>query len=309
MRTMNSPINKTICDPSRRHDFAYLFDVRDGNPNGDPDAGNMPRVDPETMHGLVTDVAIKRKIRDYVALRHSKEKGCGIYIELSAALNKKHEHAYKACNIRPTGKKQKQSDIDVVRKWMCGTYYDIRMFGAVMTTGINCGQVRGPVQLTFARSVDPITPIDVTITRMAVTRVEDAEVASPENGKAGGGKRGAMGRKAIVPYGLYLGYGFFSPRFAKHCGVTVTDLEIFWDALINMFEVERSAARGMMALRGLWVFSHENELGNAHAHELFSMIRITRKRSVKAPRTFDDYEITVKRDLPRGVLLSRVVDG
>jgi len=206
--------DKVYCDPARRHDFIYLFDVTDGNPNGDPDAGNLPRVDPETMQGLVTDVCIKRKVRNWVQVTTGGTEGMGVYVQSDRALISLHEDAYKACGIKTTGKKQKREEVDEVQAWMCRQYYDIRMFGAVMSVGVNCGQVRGPLQLTFARSVDPVVPLDISITRIAITRPEDMEVTVAEEEGAAegkGGKRTEMGRKAIVPYGLYVGYGFFTP--------------------------------------------------------------------------------------------------
>jgi CRISPR-associated protein Csd2 len=300
---------KIHLDPARRHDFVLLFDVADGNPNGDPDAGNLPRVDPETMQGLVTDVALKRKVRDYVDTLRGGEERFKIYVQSGTALNAQHERAYAACGLKSTGSKQKASDVEKAREWMCHNFYDIRMFGAVMTTGINCGQVRGPLQLTFARSIDPIVPLDLSITRVAVTRVEDTEVAvSEESGEGEGGKRTEMGRKAMVPYGLYRAHGFFNPHFAKQSGADREDLELFWKALENMFDLDRSSARGMMAVQGLYVFSHESPLGNTPAQRLFERISVTRKPEVKAPRSFSDYAVGVEADgLAAGVQLTRLV--
>jgi len=291
-------------NPEVRHDFVLLFDVRDGNPNGDPDAGNLPRLDPETMQGLVTDVCLKRKIRDWVDMTHGTEAKMKIYVQHHGILNAQHQRAYDALNEKSTGTKQDREIIDKARQWMCQNFYDIRMFGAVMTTGVNCGQVRGPMQLTFARSIDPIVPMDISITRVAITRAEDA--ATSEEGE--GGKVTEMGRKALVPYGLYLGYGFFNPHFANDTGVAATDLEVFWEALQRMWDVDRSASRGMMACRGLYIFSHESVLGNAPADGLFKRVAVRRRDGIKAPRSFEDYQVAVKaEDLPAGVTMTRLV--
>jgi CRISPR-associated protein Csd2 len=297
-------------DVTRRHDFVLLFDVTDGNPNGDPDAGNMPRVDPETMQGLVTDVAIKRKVRDWVDATRGGESRFKIYVQSGGeALNARHRRAYEALGIESTGVKQARSDVQKAREWMCQNFYDVRVFGAVMTTGVNCGQVRGPVQITFARSVDPIVPLDLSITRVAVTREEDTEVVVAEDGgEATGGKQTEMGRKALVPYGLYRAHGFFNPHFAKQTGVSNEDLGLMWQALQQMWDLDRSAARGMMACRGLYVFSHNSSLGNAPAHQLFERITVARKPEVKAPRAFADYAVQVdEANLPEGVSLTRLV--
>lgn len=297
-------------DVTRRHDFVLLFDVSDGNPNGDPDAGNLPRVDPETMQGLVTDVAIKRKVRDWVDLARGDEGRFKIYIQSGGeALNALHKRAYEALGLTSTGAKQAKEDVDQAREWMCANFYDIRVFGAVMTTGVNAGQVRGPIQLTFARSIDPIVPLDLSITRVAVTREEDAKViVSEEGGEGRGGKQTEMGRKALVPYGLYRAHGFFNPHFARRTGVTEEDLELFWQALMQMWDLDRSASRGLMACRGLYVFTHESRLGNAPAHELFERVRVSRKPGVLAPRSFHDYQVEINdADLPKGVTLTRLV--
>lgn len=297
-------------DSERRHDFVFLFDVADGNPNGDPDAGNLPRVDPETMQGLVTDVALKRKVRDYVDAVRGKEERFKIYVQSGTPLEAHHARAYSALKIKSSGAKQKAEDVDRAREWMCHNFYDVRMFGAVMTVeaGGNCGQVRGPLQLTFARSIDKIVPLDLSITRVAITRAEDMEVAVSEEGRGEGGKRTEMGRKAMVPYGLYLAHGFFNPHFARQTGADRDDLELFWNAIQNMFDLDRSAARGMMAVQGLYVFTHESPLGNAPAQRLFERVIVTRKPEVKAPRAFSDYEVKVKsEDPPAGVHLTRLV--
>jgi len=350
-------------DPAKRHDFVYLFDVSNGNPNGDPDAGNLPRIDPETMHGLVTDVALKRKVRDYIQVVHQKS----IFIQSQEALNTLILGAFKDAGGEPpevesadedviqwikenepenlqilgenkviyTGEKNKQKDIlnelvegrdlsnDMKKKLtelsrniaqaakgkkritkeiqgkaqtaMLQGYYDIRMFGAVLSTGLNAGQVRGPMQLTFGRSLDPILPLDLTITRQARTTEERMETGSTE-----------MGRKPIIPYGLYTAKGFFNPYLAEKTGVTSNDLELFWEALTNMFELDRSAARGEMACRGLYIFTHENKKGNTHAHRLFAHVKVNKKDSVEVPRSFEDYQIVVDEDLPQGVTLTKL---
>ncbi len=297
-------------DVNRRHDFVLLFDVMDGNPNGDPDAGNLPRVDPETMHGLVTDVCIKRKVRDYVDAARGTESRYKIYIQSGEALITKHRRAYEAKGLKSTGAKQKKEDVDEARAWMCENFYDIRMFGAVMSVGVNAGQVRGPLQLTFARSLDAVTPLDITITRVAITREQDAEVVVAEEGGDGSttGKQTEMGRKAIVPYGLYRAHGFFNPHFAERTGASSEDLELFWQALKNMWDFDRSASRGLTACRGIYVFSHESKLGNAAAHKLFERVQVSRRPSEMAARRFEDYEVRLDdSNLPQGVALTRLV--
>lgn len=295
-------------DPTKRHDFIMLFDVADGNPNGDPDAGNLPRVDPETNQGLVTDVCLKRKVRNYVDLTKGDEGRNKIYVQnKGVALNTQHQRAYDALKIKSTGSKQKREDVDRTRAWMCQNFYDIRMFGAVMTMGVNCGQVRGPIQLTFARSITPVFPMDVSITRVAVTRPEDAEVTVGEEGKTSG-KQTEMGRKPLVPYGLYRGHGFVNSNLGKQTGMTEEDLTIFWEALQNMWDHDRSAARGLMAIQGLWVFSHENVYGNAPANKLFERLDVDLKDGTAAPRSVNDYAITVReQDLPEGITLTQLV--
>lgn len=294
-------------DPNRRHDFVYLFDVRDGNPNGDPDAGNLPRVDPETMHGLVTDVAIKRKVRDFVDVAKGEESRYKIYIQNGVALNAQHRRAYEAQGLTSTGSKQKREDIDKAREWMSENFYDIRLFGAVMTTGVNCGQVRGPMQLTFARSIDPIVPLDLSITRVAVTREEDAEVVASGDGETTG-KQTEMGRKTLIPYALYQGYGFYNPHFAQKTGATEEDLALFWEALQKMWDLDRTSARGFLALRGLYVFSHESKLGDAPAQDLFDRVKIEARPEVDAPRGYEDYQVELEEDsLPGEITLTRLV--
>jgi CRISPR-associated protein Csd2 len=372
---MSEPVHT---NPEVRHDFVLLFDVSDGNPNGDPDAGNLPRVDPETMHGLVTDVCLKRKVRNYVLMSKwtngSPQSGFDIYVKEGSVLNLEHQKAYDAKKIEvgqprieaipndlvPTfviddqpqqlpegfelqqdesdtwqlrysgeldtvqrkealdtindalGKKAKAFCAQVVKaaksrkptpaevgsaqEWMCERFYDIRSFGAVMSTGINCGQVRGPLQFTFARSIDPIVPLDLSITRVAVTRQEDA---SKERG---------MGRKAMVPYGLYRGQGFFNPYFARKTKFSRADLEVFWEALQLSWDNDRSAARGLMAPRGLYVFSHSSAMGNAPSHELFDRIVVDRDQQVEAPRRFGHYAVSIKEESwPNGITLTRLI--
>ena len=258
----------------KRYDFVFFFDVQDGNPNGDPDAGNLPRIDPETGVGLVTDVCLKRKIRNYVQL-----KGVDIFVKEKAILNKLIEEAYEQEEVENAEKKTK---VNTARDWMCKKYFDIRTFGAVMSTGENAGQVRGPVQFTFARSVEPIVALEHTITRMAVTTGAEAK-------KQGGGNR-TMGRKFTVPYALYRTHGFISAHLASQTGFSKEDLNLLWEALINMFEHDRSAARGLMCSRAVIVFEHQTALGNKHAHELFS--RVTVERVSEGPaRSFSDYKI------------------
>jgi CRISPR-associated protein Csd2 len=295
-------------DVTRRHDFVLLFDVADGNPNGDPDAGNLPRVDPETMQGLVTDVAIKRKVRDWVDAVRGDDARYKIYVQSGTALNAKHRRAYEELGLKSSGTKEAADTVEQARRWMCENFFDIRLFGAVMTTGVNCGQVRGPVQLTFARSLDPIVPLDLSITRVAVTREEDAKVVTPEDGGDGtGGKRTEMGRKALVPYALYRAYGFFNPHFAARTGASEEDLGLLWEALQQMWDLDRSSARGLMACQALYVFSHDSGLGNAPAQALFARLRIARRSEVTAPRGYGDYEVALDDGLPEGVQLTRLV--
>ncbi|WP_422017475.1 type I-C CRISPR-associated protein Cas7/Csd2 [Roseateles sp.] len=292
-----------------RLDFVLLFDVKDGNPNGDPDAGNMPRIDAETGHGLMTDVALKRKLRNFVQLVKSALPPYDIYIKEKAVLEQTHRKAYEAIGATeelggdddPKAKKKRKGSADSVEKaraWICQNFFDVRTFGAVMSTGVNCGQVRGPVQLTFARSADPIVASEHSITRMAVATEAEAE-------KQGGDNR-TMGRKHTVPYGLYRSHGFVSAFLAKQTGFTAEDLELLMQGLEHMFEHDRSAARGEMSTRGLYVFQHDSELGNAHAHSLFDRVSIKLKDGVTAPRSFADYEVSVdETGLPGGVKLLR----
>ena len=290
---------------NNRYDFVLVFDVRDGNPNGDPDAGNLPRLDAESGHGLVTDVSLKRKVRNFVGLVKGETPPFDIYVKEKAVLNQTHEKAYVAVGAEEElkgDKKRKGSGdtVDKARQWMCANFFDVRTFGAVMSTGVNCGQVRGPVQLTFARSVDPIIAQEHSITRMAVATEAEAEKQQGDNR--------TMGRKHTVPYGIYVAHGFVSSFLAKQTGFGEEDLELLWQALEQMFEHDRSAARGEMSTRGLYVFKHDSELGNAHAHSLFDRIKIKRKDDVDVPRSFGDYEVNIdETNLPAGVTLIKRV--
>jgi CRISPR-associated protein Csd2 len=298
---------------SNRYDFVLLFDVSDGNPNGDPDAGNLPRIDAETGCGLVTDVCLKRKVRNYVQLKRGETSPHRIFVKEKAILNRTMEQAYNDLGIDLTiapkdpgdGKGRNKvktgqgSEVDKARAYMCQHYFDIRTFGAVMSTGPNAGQVRGPVQFTFARSVDPIVSLEHSITRMAVTTEADAE-------KQGGDNR-TMGRKFTVPYGLYKAHGFISASLAQQTGFTNEDRDLLWEALLNMFEHDRSAARGLMTTRGLYVFEHDSTMGNAHAHELFDRISVKLKDESKPSRSFQDYGVTVNESGLSGIkLISKV---
>lgn len=288
-----------------RYDFVFFFDVKNGNPNGDPDAGNMPRIDPDTSRGIVSDVCLKRKIRNYVDLVKGEEiddpdvaegeLGYKIYVQEAAVLNDRNRKAYVHYDMKPASKKLPKAKEDQLKvtKFMCDNFFDIRAFGAVMTTDVNCGQVRGPIQLCFAESVDPVLPLEMSITRMAVTNEKDAE------------KEKAMGRKQYVPYGLYRAEGFISAALAEKTGFSQDDLDLFFEALMNMFENDRSAARGLMASRKLFAFKHESKLGNAPAHKLFDTVSVKRLIEDGAEaRAFSDYEIVVDRAaIPEGVEL------
>lgn len=293
-----------------RYDFIILFDVKDGNPNGDPDAGNLPRIDAETGHGLVTDVCLKRKIRNYVALRNEEQPPYDIFIKEKSILNNTIERAYLELGIdldnppenEADGKKRNKSgqgqgkEVDKARRFLCQNFYDIRTFGAVLSTGANAGQVRGPVQLTFGRSVDPIVSLEHSITRMAVTTSAEAE-------KQGGDNR-TMGRKFTVPYGLYRAHGFLSAPLAQQTGFGEVDLEILWEALQNMFEHDRSATRGLMGTRKLIVFKHDSRMGNAPVQQLFDLVFVQKKDELRPSRGFEDYLVTIDKDsVPQGITL------
>jgi CRISPR-associated protein Csd2 len=363
---MTEQTTKLHCDPAKRHDFVLVFDVTDGNPNGDPDAGNLPRTDPETLQGLVTDVSLKRKVRNFVGLvgeDHEEPGRLKIFVEHHGVLNDQIRRAYVEHEELSAGQfveqpvtdsaviytlreieaelpgafrftdvpdesdetpklsysgeftdpefktvldelsdsldsktkkllndlkkesdkagkpKKGRDDVEKARNWMCANFYDVRMFGAVMSTGLNAGQVRGPLQLTFARSVDSILPQDLAVTRVAVTDEKDRE------------KLQTIGRKTLIPYGLYVGHGFFSPHLAKQTGVTAEDLGLFWDALVHMWSFDRSASRGLMAPRGLYIFTHDNKLGNAPSHKLFESVKVPKASG--SPRSFDDYDLEI----------------
>src|SRR6266511_257310 len=286
----------------KRYDFVLLFDVQDGNPNGDPDAGNQPRIDPETGHGLVTDVCLKRKVRNYVLLSREGKQGLDLYVKEQAVLAQQHAKAYDALKLEKTKEKKKASDADDVEKardWMCRNFVDVRTFGAVMSLKeANAGQVRGPVQLTFARSVAPVVALEHAITRVAVATTKESEEQ--------GGDNRTMGRKTTLPYGLYVGHGFVSPQLAAQTGFSQEDLGLLWEAFGRMFEVDRSAARGLMALRRLLVFEHESALGSAPAHRLFDLVKVVQKDSSKPARQYGDFGVAVGEP-PKGVKLSEPV--
>jgi CRISPR-associated protein Csd2 len=278
----------------KRYEFVMFFDVENGNPNGDPDAGNMPRIDAETSHGIVTDVCLKRKVRNFVELAKNDSVGHRIYMKDGAVLNNTQKEAYIHHKIDQVAKKLPTDNTESkkVTDFMCDNFYDIRTFGAVMTTEVNCGQVRGPVQFAFARSLDPIVQQEITITRMAVTNLKDAD------------KERTMGRKHIVPYGLYRSEGYVSAPLAEKTGFNEEDLELLWQSLINLFEHDRSAARGKMATRKLIVFEHDCKMGNAPAHKLFELVDARKKDSRMPARNFSDYEININHDgLPEGIKL------
>ncbi|MFW8628118.1 type I-C CRISPR-associated protein Cas7/Csd2 [Deinococcus sp. ME38] len=293
----------THLNAANRHDFVLIFDVTNGNPNGDPDAGNLPRVDPETGLGIVTDVSLKRKVRNYVDALKGNDGRFKIYVQQGAILNNQHQRAYTAMGKDP--KEKKQADIQEAKKWMCDNFFDIRTFGAVMSTEVNAGQVRGPVQLTFGRSVDPILGLDASITRVALTKPDPKQAADDETARSG-----TMGRKAYIPYGLYVAHGFYVPAFAKDTGFSDEDLDILWQSLVNMWDLDRSASRGLTACRALYVFSHSSPLGNAPAHKLFDLIKPERKPDVAVARSFNDYQpIQVDESkLPQGVTIRQLVD-
>lgn len=286
-----------------RYEFVYLFDVANGNPNGDPDAGNLPRLDPETNRGLVTDVALKRKIRNYVALEKEGAPGFAIYMQERTILNTQHQKAWEGLGIPPDEKdKYKRLPKDEAKAreltaWMCANFFDVRTFGAVMTTEVNAGQVRGPVQLAFATSIEPVVPLEVSITRVAVTNEKDLE------------KERTMGRKHVLPYGLYRAHGFVSAKLAERSGFSEDDLALLWRSLVNLFEHDRSAARGEMAARRLIVFKHENPMGNAPAHTLFERVTVKRNGDDSAPaRSFTDYVVGIDREgLQAGVEIVEIL--
>jgi CRISPR-associated protein Csd2 len=315
-----------MAEPIRnRYEFLFLFDCENGNPNGDPDSGNAPRLDPQDMRGLVSDVALKRRIRNYVQMARGNEMPNAIFVEHATNLNRPIARAHEETGGLPKKGTAPKAKVEAAKHWMCQSFYDVRTFGAVMSTGANAGQVRGPVQIAFARSVDPVLALDLSITRMAVAEEakgsggSSAELAAWEAEQAEEKLR-TMGRKALIPYGLFVGKGFISAHLAQETGFSQDDLALLWEALLNMYEHDRSASKGVMSVRRpLYVFKHEGTdsdpaqrqrqamLGCAPAHELFDLIAIAKKPGVEAPRKFDDYDVTVHRDrLPAGVSLLEI---
>lgn len=280
-----------MADLKNRYDFVYIFDVQDGNPNGDPDAGNLPRIDAETGMGLVTDVCLKRKVRNYVQIAKNCTAGYDIFIKERAVLDSLVNNTYDYTEVKNASKDDKRKS----QKLLCQNYYDIRSFGAVIATKDKNDQVRGPIQMTFSRSVEPIVANEHSITRMAVTKEEDLE------------KERTMGRKATIPYGLYVCHGFVSANLANQTGFSEDDLKLFWDALINMFDIDRSAARGLMSAQKLIVFKHDSELGNAPANKLFDLVKVE-KNTKNVARSFSDYSVTINKDnLPNGVTIEELI--
>ncbi|MEO0082588.1 MAG: type I-C CRISPR-associated protein Cas7/Csd2 [candidate division WOR-3 bacterium] len=306
-----------------RYEFLFLFDCENGNPNGDPDSGNAPRIDPQTMLGLVSDVALKRRVRNYVQMARSNIAPYAIYVEHATNLNRPITVAYEKTGGLPKDKATK-NDVARASKWLNEQFYDIRTFGAVLSIGPNAGQVRGPVQFSFARSLDPVLPLDASITRMAVAEgvkgakssedYEKWETEQPED------ELRTMGRKSLIPYGLYLGKGFISAHLAEGTGFSEDDLNLFWDALYNMYEHDRSASKGLMSMREVFVFKHvgndtdpkqraqQAKLGCAPAHKLFSLVKVQKKPGIEAPRKYEDYEVVLDKDnVPSGVLFGHLV--
>ncbi|MDE7375966.1 MAG: type I-C CRISPR-associated protein Cas7/Csd2 [Muribaculaceae bacterium] len=282
-----------MAELTKRIDFVYIFDVQDGNPNGDPDAANLPRVDAETGHGLVTDVCLKRKIRNYVEVARNGQPGYDIFIQEAAVLDNRVEDIYETEQVK---RNDKANQKDAAKQALCDKYYDIRAFGAVIATKDKQGQVRGTVQLTFGRSVDPVVSLSHAITRMAVTKESDKE------------KERTMGRKATVPYGLYVVHGFVNANLANQTGFDQDDLQLLWDALGNMFDHDRSAARGLMSARKLIAFEHDSKLGNAPANKLFDLVKVEKKAEVESPRNFADYVVTIDTEnLPKGVTINELI--
>ena len=305
-----------------RYEFLFLFDCENGNPNGDPDAGNAPRVDPQDLRGLVSDVALKRRVRNYVQIARGNQMPYAVFVEHATNLNRPIARAHEETGGLPDGKKgASKSKVEAAKRWICQSFYDVRAFGAVMSTGANAGQVRGPVQIAFARSVDPVLPLDLSITRMAVAAdvkgaASSADLAKWEADQAEDTLR-TMGRKSLIPYGLFVGKGFISAHLAQETGFSDDDLSLLWEALLNMYEHDRSASKGVMTVhRPLYVFKHEGTdsdpvqrrrqamLGCAPAHDLFALVQVRKKDGIEAPRSFGDYEVTVQRErLPAGVSL------
>jgi len=276
-------------DPTKKHDFIWLLDCTNGNPNGDPDADNMPRMDLQTGNGFMTDACLKRKIRNFVTLTSDQR----IFVAEGAVLNEAIAEAAEANGLGDKTRLTDPKEVKSARDWMCQNFYDIRMFGAVLSTGKNAGQVRGAMQLTFAESFDPILPMNLSVTRCAATDERE------------GKDNKTMGRKNVIPYGLYRTQGFFSPYLAQQTGVTSEDLSLFWDAVLKGFEVDRSAARGLMATQGVWIFTHESPLGNYPTHKLFKLLSVAKREGVTYPRHFDDYQVTLG-DLPDQVTLTQL---
>ena len=313
---------------SQRHDFVLIFDVTNGNPNGDPDSGNMPRMDPETGHGMVSDVSLKRKIRNYVDLARSGQDSHHIYVQESSILNDQHRKAYRAlrpgdAKVDKDAKLNPKDDAEAIklRDWMCANFFDVRTFGAVMSTGVNCGQVKGPVQITFATSVEPIMPAEISITRMAATNEAEKKQKAEGDDSADRKENRTMGRKHIVPYGVYVAYGFISAKFAERTGFSEADLDLLTEALSSMFEHDHSAARGQMSTRKLILFRHDTALGNAPAHQLFDIVKVGRSvdgefravddrgiGNLSPARKFSDYIVQIDRDaLPAGIEIVEVL--
>jgi CRISPR-associated protein Csd2 len=295
MTALNSELSTFNKYMNNRYDFVYLFDCKDGNPNGDPDAANAPRIDPQDMHGLVSDVCLKRKIRNYALIAKGGKEPFDIFVQQGSVLNEKIQDAHKSLkqDVDAKNKKASREQVANARVAMCKRYYDVRTFGAVMSTGANAGQVRGPVQISFSRSIDPILPLDLSITRMAVTDAKEADAPNQ-----------TMGRKNLIPYGLYRCHGFISAHLANETGFSDDDLALFWQALAQMFDHDRSAARGTMAPQKLVIFKHATALGNAPAHKLFERVTVARKPGVHAARSFTDYVVNISRDgLPTGIEL------
>lgn len=282
-----------------RYEFVLLFDVENGNPNGDPDAGNLPRIDAETSKGIVTDVCLKRKIRNYIEIKHGNEAGFHIYVKEKGVLNEQHELAYKALNIKSESKKLPKDELKAkeITEWMCNNFFDIRAFGAVMTTEVNCGQVKGPVQINLAKSIEPVIPSELSITRMAVTKTADKD------------KERTIGKKTLIPYGLYRVEGYISAHFAERTGFSDNDLSELWESLKNMFDHDRSASRGKMSPQKLIVFKHESKLGNAPAHKLFDLVKVNRvSDEVQPARSFNDYEVIIEDNPFSGVEINTILD-
>ena len=285
---------------ANRYEFVMLFDCENGNPNGDPDAGNMPRIDAETSVGIVTDVCLKRKIRNYVEIAYEGEPGCNILIKTDKALNTKFTEAYEACGLKTKEQGKNADSVRTARDYICQNYFDVRTFGPVMNVGVDwCGIVRGPVQINFAKSVDPVLPQEITITRQAVTKEQD----EANKGKNKAKKETEFGKKNFIPYGLYRAEGYVSAMLAQKTGFSEEDLSKLWEAILQMFEHDHSAARGKMCMRKLIVFRHESLLGNAPSADLFEKVTVRRKDGAEVARSWQDYEVVIDRDMPQGVEL------